>query len=176
MYLIFDTETTDLVHNSLRPLGKQPKLIEFFGLRLNRDMEEIGAIQQLINPGIPIPEEITKITSITNDMVKEAPMVHEVISDLVKIIENNDTVVAHNLSYDMSIMNFEGLRCGWQIKWPKHLVCTVEATEWMKGHRLKLASLYEELFGETFENAHRAENDVRATARIFVELVKRGEI
>jgi len=43
----------------------------------------------------------------------------------------------------------------------------------LKGYRLKLAQLYEHLFGETFPDAHRARNDVQALRRICVELCRK---
>ena len=177
MILVFDTETTDLIKNSLRPLARQPRLMEFFGLKLDpKTLEEVGVISQMINPGIPIPETSKEITKITDEMVAKAPRINDVIGTLAKEIESASMVVAHNISYDIAVMNFEAARCGVTINWPQNLVCTVEATEWIKGHRLNLGSLHLELFGEPFTGAHRAEHDVRATARCFIELVKRGEI
>jgi DNA polymerase-3 subunit alpha len=41
---------------------------------------------------------------------------------------------------------------------------------------MKLADLHEFLFGEGFEDAHRAKSDVMATVRCFIELCKRGDI
>jgi DNA polymerase III epsilon subunit-like protein len=176
MFLVFDTETTALVANSAQPLHKQPQIIEFFGLFLNDDFEEAGTIHQLFHPGKPLPAEVVKITSITDDMLKGAPSFAIGHEPVIAAIERSHTVVAHNLSYDMSVVNFEMERLKKKVVWPHNRVCTVEATEHMKGFRLNLGALHSELFGESFTGAHRAENDVRALARCFVELARRGEI
>jgi len=52
----------------------------------------------------------------------------------------------------------------------------VQETEWIKGHRLSLSALHEELFGEPFSGAHRARVDVDALTRCFNELRQRGDI
>jgi DNA polymerase-3 subunit alpha len=73
------------------------------------------------------------------------------------------------------MINNEMRRLGLTVAWPR-VICTVEETEHLKGHRLKLSDLYELLFGEKFANAHDAKADVEALAKCYFELVKRGEI
>jgi len=91
------------------------------------------------------------------------------------LIEVHDEIVAHNMSYDKAVIDFEMKRLGKKIRWPD-LICTVESTEYMKGHRMNLATLHEFLFGEPFAGAHRAENDVRATTRCFLQLREMGVV
>jgi DNA polymerase-3 subunit epsilon len=178
LHLVFDTETTNLIHNSLQPLSKQPRVIEIFGLILDDEqgMKEVSHYHRMINPGVPITQEITKITGITNEMVKDAPRFKEIAGSFVDLLEAVDVVVAHNLLYDKTIMDFEFKRLDEGLKWPSHKVCTVESTEHFKGHRLNLNALHTELFGEGFSGAHRAEQDVRALARCYVKLVEMGEV
>ena len=66
--------------------------------------------------------------------------------------ETVDMVVAHNVSYDMGVMDFEQMRVNPDEKfpWPAMQLCTVEATEHLKGHRLNLTALHEHLFGCKF--------------------------
>lgn len=173
--LVFDTETDGLISNSARKLDKQPKIIEFFGLVLEakkKKFKEVETISQLFNPGRPIPEKVTQITGITNDMVKVQPSFSKWADEAAEKLPTYDLVVAHNLSYDMDIVNMEFERLNRKIIWPKG-ICTVEGTEWLKGYRLSLTALHEELFGEKFTGAHRAEEDVRALARCYIELVNR---
>ncbi len=176
-HLLFDTETTNLVHNSLQPLHKQPKIIEAFFLLLDdEDWSEVGTLHSYIDPGEAIPAKVTEITGITDAMVKGQKTFRQWWPEIESFMAQADVVVAHNLSYDMAVMDFELQRMGGAVKWPGRCVCTVEATEWMKGYRLSLTNLHMELFGEAFEKAHSAENDVRAMARCYVELHKRGEL
>lgn len=176
--LIFDTETTALISNTLQPLAKQPRIIEFFGLVIDEedDYREVETISQLINPQMPISEEVTRITGIRSADVASAPTFGDVSEKIADLISSVRIVVAHNLSYDMQVVEFEMARVNEAAFWPKRRICTVEATEHLRGHRLKLVDLHTELFGEGFASAHRAENDVRALARCYIELCKRGEI
>lgn len=174
--LIFDTETTGLIDNTLKPLDKQPHVIEFYGMLVDRDTFEIKSeLDLLIKPPIPITAEITKITTITNEMVVDSPTMSEVYIQISDIMNHADRWVAHNLAYDLQIMKFEAQRLGKTLTAPQ-LLCTVEQTEFIKGYRLSLNELHEYLFGEPFKGAHRAKVDVQALYRCYVELIKRGDI
>lgn len=177
-YLIFDTETTDLFANIGRPLDKQPEAIEFFGLELIEDAGELTegrTLGQLIKPKKPVTDETTRITGITQALVNDKGGFGHYAQTIKDFIESFDFVVAHNAAYDRDIINTEMLRIGMEVSWPE-VLCTVEMTTWIKGFRLKLGNLHIELFGEDFPDKHRAEPDVRALARCFIELRKRDWI
>lgn len=175
--MIFDNETTNLTVNVGRPLDDQPDIIEFFGLELlvheDGEVAEGRTFGQLIKPRKAITEEITRITNITNVMVSAKEPFRFYADGIKEFIESHDQVVAHNAAFDMDVLNFEFKRLHQSIAWPT-VICTVEMTLWLKGYRLKLGQLHMELFGEDFADKHRAENDVRALARCFTELHKRG--
>lgn len=175
-HLILDIESTNLVLNSLQPLSKQPRVIEIFGLMLNDSLKETGTFHSYVNPGVPIPPKVTEITGLKDEDVASAPKFEEIAEKFQKFVKKADVLVAHNLSHDVAIIDFEFKRLGQKFIWPRRRTCTVEATEHLKGHRLNLSALHIELFGKGFEKAHSAEGDVRATARCYVELLKRGEL
>jgi DNA polymerase III epsilon subunit-like protein len=173
---VFDTETTDLVKNRLLPLERQPRIIEFFGLMLDNEGKELSAHHFLIDPERKLSEETRRITGIQeSDLVGKPSFSSEprLAQEIKSLIESADEVVAHNLSFDKSMVDIEMKRLNLSLRWPR-LICTVEATEHIKGFRLSLSSLHELLFGEAFTGAHRAENDVRALARCFVQLRATG--
>lgn len=174
--MIFDTETTDLTQNIGVPLDKQPDIIEFFGLGLEvndqNELVEFSTLGQLIKPRKPVTPEITRITNITNVMLSGKEPFKFYAPEIKAYIEGFDQAVAHNAAFDKDIVDFEFGRLQINIKWPE-LICTVEQTLWIKGYRLKLGGLYQELFGEDFADKHRAENDVRALTRCFIELRRR---
>lgn len=173
--LVFDTETTDLIKNKMQPLDKQPRIIEFFGISLDLEGNELYQYHFMFNPGFEISETVKNITNITNEMLADKPNFGDHAEEIKAIIEKHDEVVAHNLSYDKAIVDFEMKRYGFEVEWPD-LLCTVEATEHLKGFRLNLNALHELLFGEGFSGAHRAENDVRALANCFRELRTSGSV
>lgn len=180
---IFDTETTDLIENSARRIEKQPRIIELFALTIQQTgsgpdviFKEVDTWESLFNPGVIIPEINVKITGISNDMVVGKPRFPELADEVMSYITRAHRVVAHNVSYDRDVVDFELKRCEKSFRWPS-LMCTVEQTDFKSplfpGHRLSLTKLHEILFGVPFEGAHRAEPDVRATAKCYMELVRR---
>ena len=173
--LVFDTETTDLIKNKLLPLERQPHIIEFFGVSLDPEGNEIAAHHWMFKPPVKLNDDVKRITNISDEMLADKPPFASAAAEIKKLIEDHDEVVAHNLSYDMGVVDFEMKRCGLSITWPIP-TCTVEGTEHLKGFRLNLSSLHELLFGEKFDGAHRAENDVRALAACFKQLRSIGEI
>lgn len=180
--VLFDTETTDLIRNTALPLEQQPRVVELYAQLIEVDDEFnwtfIDEVDTLVNPGIRIPQESINITGITNEMVKDAPKMVEVMPKFSALLWDAEMVVAHNLSYDMGVMGFEQKRLhpDTRIEWPTHKVCTVEQTEHLKGFRLNLTALHELLFGVKFEGAHRAKDDVKAMTLCFKNLFEKGEI
>ena len=128
------------------------------------------------DPGKPLSEEVQRITGIKPEQVAGQPKFSERAAEVKAMIEGADAVVAHNLSYDMAVVDFEMERAGLVVEWPAERVCTVESTEHLKGFRLSLSALHEELFGEPFSGAHRARADVEALTRCYLHLVEMGEI
>lgn len=181
--VLFDTETTSLVQNTAMSLNKQARVIELFALTVEQKGEgekakfkELSRYNQMFNIDRPIPEEAAKITGISDADLVGKPPFREMAGEIALMMQNADRVVAHNLSYDITVIDFEMARCNRSLVfWPEK-VCTVEATEYFHGYRLSLSALYKELFDEGFTDAHRAENDVMAMYRCYQELVRRRVI
>lgn len=174
---IFDTETTGLVKNSLVPLKNQPRIIELFMHLVDDETgETLEEIEFFCNPGVPLEPVITRITGIKPEDLEKAERFGQYASRVCVMVSKADAVVAHNLSFDMALLEADCRRCLSWLTWPQRLICTVEETEWMKGHRLSLTALHEELFEETFKGAHRARHDVEALTRCYLELRKRGDL
>jgi DNA polymerase III epsilon subunit-like protein len=173
---IFDTETTGLLDTRLIPLVRQPRIIEFYGAMVDLDAgpEPLWELDTLLNPGVPISEEITRITGIDDEMVRNAPT-FDAFEPLLSCAwtQSSMVVIAHNASFDVEMVDIEYERQGLHVLWPP-VICTVEQTVHLRGHRLNLQALHELLFEERFKEAHRARNDVRALIRCCVELRKRG--
>lgn len=173
---LFDTETDGLIKNGAVRLEKQPRIIELFGVVLNEQDEEVEVWQSLFAHPAPLLQEVIDITGITNALLTDAPPFVEKARDLKRIIESCDRVVGHNLTYDLSMVTNEMARINSRVDWPADKICTVEATEHFCGYRLGLNNLHEHLFGERFKDAHRAEPDVRAMVRCYIELKRRGDV
>lgn len=174
--LYFDTETTGLIGNSAIPLEKQPRIIEFCGMLLDEEGEIIDQVDTLINPGIPISEEIERITGIKQADLVGKPSFFEVSSAITKLFYAAEEVVAHNLSFDWAMMANEFRRLGIDFVINPVKTCTVEGSLHLLGHRLNLTALHQHLFGEGFTGAHRARTDVEALIKCHRRLVTLGEL
>lgn len=173
--MVADVESTGLIQNRVKALEKQPKITEWFGLISDENGVELEAHHIMVNPGEKLSKDIVRITKITDEMLADKPRFSQRADDLKTIIESVDEVWFHNASFDRTILDFEFERSGIKVKWPP-VYCSVEQTEWILGRRMKQIELYEHLFNETFADAHRAENDVRALSRVIFELKKRGDL
>jgi DNA polymerase III epsilon subunit-like protein len=173
---VFDCETTGLFYSGLIDDDKKPELTEFMAIKYDLDEEKIiKEFDFLVKPKRGIPKEITKITGLTDDMLKDALPVQARIKEIREALETSDAVIAHNLSYDVEMIETEFSRCGETINWPRK-ICTIEQTICVKGYRLSLTDLHKELMGEPFSGAHRARQDVEALLRCVKVLNIRGFI
>lgn len=94
-YVVFDLETT-----GLSPIFDN--IIEVGAVKLKNN-EIIDRIQFFVKPEKPISEEITKLTNITNEHVKDARCEKSALKTLVEFIQDA-TLVAHNASFDMGFI------------------------------------------------------------------------
>lgn len=172
---IFDTETTGLLQPENSELSMQPKIIEFYGVKINEEFEILEEVNELINPGEPISQFITGITGISTDMVKDKPTFPMVSEKIAEFFKDTDLSVAHNHSFDAGMLDVEYKRCYGKFEPAKHQICTVEATMALTGHRLSLTRLHWMLIQEQFK-AHRAKDDVFALVRVFHNLTESGVI
>ena len=176
--VVFDTETTGLLRAIPTKMERQPFLTEIYAIRLSPDFKMVSELDTLIKPPIPISEEITRITGIDDNTVKDAPVFFDVYDELYDLFEGCRWVWGHNVEFDIGMLNNELFRHNLERKfpWPKNHGCSIEASYSYKNKRLKLADLHEYLFGEKFDGAHRAKQDVFATVRCIHEMLKRGDI
>ena len=181
MYMVDDKKP--MVRNSKDKLIQDETFIVFdletFGLNSHEHpIIEIGAIKvqgtrivdsfsQLINPGMPIPEKIQEITSITNSMVADMPKIEEVLPKFMEFV-GDATMVAHNARFDMSFIRRECKRI-MGIDYDPSVIDTLQMARDvmpdLKGYGL--GSLTKKL-GVALENHHRAVDDSQATAGMFI--------
>lgn len=173
--VIFDTETTGLLKPINSPLDKQPKIIEFFGVKIDENFNIISEVNHLINPNEPISQEITRITGIDDSMVRGKPTFGDVSDEIFDLIDGVDLLVAHNISFDNGMLANEYERLVEARPLAVNNLCTVEETTKIKGFRLSLQRLHQMLLNKAFK-AHRAKDDVFALVRVFHCLIEQGVI
>lgn len=174
--LAFDTETTGLLKPEASELHLQPFITEIYIAKFREDFEVYDEFETYVKPPVPIPEEVSKITGITDETVKNAPTFIEVYDDLCSFILGEDTIFAHNASFDISMFANELRRVDMLLKfpWPKNQICTVEASFPINNKRMKLGDLHKLATGMELLNAHRAKNDVLGTVRCIKWLAEKG--
>lgn len=173
--VLFDTETTGLLLPDNAPLEEQPKIIEFFGVRINDQFEIQNEVETFINPGEPLTKEITQITGIKDSDVADAPTFAEVQEQISELFSGADLAVAHNIAFDNQMLIHEFMRLDLPRSMANHDFCTVEFCKNHYGYRINLSNLYYKLYGKYFK-AHRAKNDVYALVSCFHKLIQDGDI
>jgi len=179
----FDTETTGLIKPEVQEMEKQPEIIELYMAKLvhrsDGVIEKIDEIDTFLRPQFgEVSQEITKITHITPEMVKDAPLFCEVFPQIAKFHVGVHAWVAHNCAFDTAMMANEISRIGKIVHFPfpPEKVCTVQKTMHIEQRRMSLSNLYQHLFNEQFPDAHRAKADVTAMIRCYKHLCATGVI
>ncbi len=168
--LIIDVESTGLITNATIKLQWRPQVIEFACVLVDVDTGSTHeSFQTLVKPTINLDAKITRITGLTDEALNDAPAFQQVAPTIRRLVEGADLVLGHNLAFDKEMLDFEFLRLGQKLKWPK-LVCTIEQTVWLKGIRLSLSDMHKLLFRQPFTNRHRAMGDVAALFKCAVRL------
>lgn len=171
--ILFDTETTGLIKPKEIDITKQPYITEIFCLKINSETFEIeDSLESLFSIPVTLSPEIQKITGLTDSHLRGQPTFEKFYPKIANFFIGCETLVAHNLSFDRSMLANELHRIGkvLQFPWPVNQICTVEKTLHIEQRRLNLTRLHEYLFQEGFPDAHRAKNDVLPLYRCYKEL------
>lgn len=175
--IAIDTETTGLLKPDACEGHLQPFIIELYACKFNKQGEVLGEIETFIKPPVPVPQIVTDITGITNDMLIGAPSFIQVFPSLVDFFLGEKDVFAHNCSFDMGVLYGELKRNGLERKfpYPPRQHCTVELTECIQNKRLKLDKLYDlATDGKPRGFAHRAKKDVLDMIECITWMIEEG--
>jgi DNA polymerase III epsilon subunit-like protein len=165
--LIFDWETTGLpLHPNAKP-HLQPRVIEFGGILINDRYEVLNELSQLINPGVPLSSEITKITGLSDEHLKDAPSFIQALPAIRDLFLEADIMCAHNLPFDETMLQLELNRTNSNpFNWPPRKLCTAQTFFPIFGARPSMKLLYHHVTGFPLAQTHRALDDCRALAEI----------
>lgn len=162
---VVDVETT-----GLDPLEDRITEIGIIRFENRAVVETYG---QLVNPGMPIPEESTRITGISDEDVKDAPSFEEIAEEVHQRLQGVG-IVAYNLSFDRSFIRRELERCG--LEWPDEsptLDPLIFARQFFKNQRRKNLGTICKLLGIPLEEAHRATHDATVTGHVLYAFAER---
>lgn len=179
MVLIFDCETGDLKHR---------RLLQLACILKDANFRDVASVSLLVKPvDFEIDPEAEKVHGISREKAMACGLPVEVIIGIFcGLAMKCKTFVGHNLDFDMGVVEGEMRRLGWP-SINRERFCTQAAmtsvvkippTEKMKragrhGYKSpKLIEAYQHAFGESFDGAHDAMADCRATAKLFMWLKK----
>ena len=189
MYIVIDCETTGLPRNWKAPisdLDNWPRVIQIAWSRYDKDFQPVESIAFLVQPdGFIIPPEAQRIHRITTERASnEGKPISAALSQFADAVGKSEVVVAHNLSFDDSVISAEYLRLDLSPPFGNKIrICTMRgAKDFCRlpgpyGYKWpSLSELYRVLFGTGYEEAHDAGADVAACADCFFELKRRSVI
>ncbi len=161
-FVVFDIETTGLSNT-------------------NDEITEIGAVKvengkitdsygTFVNPMRPIPPNIVKLTSITDEMVADAPAIDKVLPEFMEFCKGS-VLVAHNAKFDTGFIKVAAQRHNLEYNFA-HLDTLMLARcmyPELANHRLNNLAKHLKVM---LQNHHRAVDDAGATADIFVKMLE----
>lgn len=157
--------------------------IETTGLSAARDkITEIGAVKvengvitdtfsTFANPEMPIPQKITQLTGITDDMVKDAPSQSEAVGAFLEFAGDN-VLVAHNAPFDTSFIAKACEDMGREYNYTSIDTVAISRAILTDIKNCKLDTVAKFLRLGDF-NHHRATDDAEMLARIFINFCQR---
>ena len=161
-YCVFDLETTGISFRT-------EKITEI-GIMKVRNGEVIDKFETFVNPEKPIPMKVQEITNITDEMVKDAPTIEEIMPKVLEFF-GDSVLVAHNADFDTSFIKYNCDRMGF--KFDNTYLDTLRLAKdlFPDFKKYKLGIIAEKL-GIKVEVAHRALDDVDTTVKVFNVMMK----
>lgn len=164
-YAIVDIETTGSYAGA--------NSITEIALIVTDGQAELERFETLLKPDHLIPNHITHLTGITNEMVSRAPRFEEIMSELEDIL-SDCIFIAHNVGFDFSFIKKQFEEHG--RRWNRPKMCTVRMTrEIVPGLSSYSLSNLCRHFNIVNKQAHRAMADVEATFELFKRLQAQDE-
>lgn len=162
-FVVFDIETTGL---SL----KHCKIIEIGAVRIDKEGKELGRFSEFVNPEVPIPYNIEKLTSINDSMVADAPTIEVILPKFLEF-SKGAVLVAHNASFDTGFIREYSHRLGYEYDFTALDTMTLAQVFIPDIGRYNLDRLCK-YFNVVNKHHHRACDDADVTGKIFVKLME----
>lgn len=165
--VIVDVETT-----GLEP--QDATILEIGAVRL-AGTQVTGEYFSLVNPGVPVPPDITELTGITDELVRQAPPASAALAAFLAFA-GGAVLVAHHAPFDLAFLSGGCRACG--LGWPAATVLDTAVlarlvldSDQVPDCKLGTLAGY---FGAAVQPSHRALADARATADVLLGLL--GEV
>ncbi len=161
-FVVYDLETTGIntTYNEIIEIGAR-KIYKG---------EIIGEFTSMVNPRREIPSDVCKLTHISNDDVRNAPFIEEVMPRFLKFCQGA-ILVGHNVTFDNGQL-YHNLK---ELNLFEDFFPTIDTMQLARARYSTILKKYglEDLvkaFNITLDGHHRAENDAVATAEVFIKM------
>jgi len=155
--VFFDLETTGLD-------PQLDRIVQFAFIRLYG--EERNEWAELVNPGVPIPPESTRVHRITDEMVRDRPTIEHFAPRIQSFIHGCDLAGFNVAGFDLKLLAVELERCGIKIDWSQYQIIDAQVIFHRREPR-DLGAAYRFYCRRELAGAHDALVDVRATVEIL---------
>ncbi|MCI0863891.1 MAG: 3'-5' exonuclease, partial [Chloroflexi bacterium] len=153
-----DLETTGLD-------SSRHAILEIGAVRFRGD-EVIETYQTLVNPGVPIPEFIQRLTHITPQQVKRAPFFSSVAAEIEDFL-GADPIIGHNIQFDLGFLANNGVT----LNNPSYDTWDLASVFMPRSRQYSLKYLTAH-FEVEHNDAHRALADAMATKNVYIKLLR----
>jgi len=156
-YCVLDLETTGLSFRT-------EKITEV-GIIKIKNGEVIDEFECFVNPEKPIPYEVIKVTHITDDMVRDARKIEDVLPEFLEFV-GEDVLVAHNANFDISFIRHFAKMGG--LKFDNTYIDTLSiARDMFPDYKKYKLGIIADNLGIRVDVAHRALDDVKTLVKVF---------
>ena len=156
-FCVFDLETTGF--------SAVTEKITEIGIMKLKNGEVIDEFSCFVNPEKHIPERVTEVTNITDEMVKDAETIDKVFPKVLEFIKGS-ILVAHNAGFDTGFFKQISKNLGYEYDYTSIDTLSLAKDLFPDYKKYKLGKIAENL-GIKVEVAHRALDDVDTTVKVF---------
>ena len=159
-YCVLDLETTGF--------SATTEKITEVGIMKVKNGEVIDEFSCFVNPEKHIPERVTQVTNITDEMVKDAETIKEVFPKILEFLgdDKETVIVAHNANFDVGFLKQNAKSLGYEFNYTYLDTLSLAKDLFPEYKKYKLGKIAERL-GIKVEVAHRALDDVDTTVKVF---------
>ena len=164
-YCVLDLETTGF--------SATTEKITEVGIMKVKNGEVIDEFSTFVNPEKHIPERVTEVTNITDEMVADAETIEKVFPKILEFLgdDKETVIVAHNANFDVGFLKQNAKFLGYKFDYTYLDTLSLAKDLFPDYKKYKLGKIAENL-GIKVEVAHRALDDVDTTVKVFNVMIK----
>lgn len=162
--VILDLETTGT-------WVEKDRIVEIGMIKLLPDGSRHSYIKR-VNPGMPIPPNVSRIIDITDDDVKDAPGFKAIAKEVLEFIGDSDIGGFNILRFDLPVLEREFHDAGLSFHWRERNIYDAQKVYHIHEKR-DLTAAYQLYCNKALDNVHSALGDAEATVEIFDAQIKK---